>query len=278
MPQGDQLARHPRIRRMLDQQVAPLAGLHRWRRGQHALEVAEFADQLRRRLRADARHPRHVVDAVADQRLRVDQLLRRHAEFLHHLGRPDRLLLHRVEHVDARADQLHQILVGRDDRRPPPGRHRQIGIGRDQVVGLPVGQLDRRHAEGRRRVAHQDELRRELGRRLRPMRLVLVIQPVAEGGAPGIEDDGEMGAEMILQQFRQHVGEAEHRIHRRPIGPRHRRQRMKGAEDEPRPVNEYQVRRPRRRRRQAGLFFTFRLAGFGYRRVRQGKIRHDQCS
>ena len=81
---------------------------------------------------------------VADQRLHVDHLVRRDAELLHHLGRPDRLLLDRVQHLHAGADELHQVLVGRHDGRLPAGVVRRLGIGGDQVVRLPVVELDRR--------------------------------------------------------------------------------------------------------------------------------------
>ena len=125
-----QLARDARLLGMLDQHVAPLGGLHRRRRRQHRLEVAEFVDQLRGALRADAGHAGHVVDGVADQRLHLDHLVGRDAEFLHHLGRADRLLLDRVQHLDARPDQLHQVLVGGHDGhlaagRRPRSRHRR---------------------------------------------------------------------------------------------------------------------------------------------------------
>ena len=96
-------------------------------------------DQLRRGLDADARHARHVVGGIAGQRLHVDHLVGRDAEFLEHLGRADRPILHRIEHCDAVADQLHQILVRRDDGDlGAPGRGLP-GIGGDQVVGLEAG-------------------------------------------------------------------------------------------------------------------------------------------
>jgi hypothetical protein len=46
---------------------------------------------------------------------------------------------------------------------------------------------------------------------------------------------------MLAQQLGQHVAEAEHGIDRRAIGPRHRRQRVVGAEDEARPVDQDQM-------------------------------------
>ena len=86
-------------------------------------------------LRADAGHARHVVGRVADQRLHLDHLLGRDAELLHHLGRADRLLLDRVQHLHAGPDQLHQVLVGGDDG--------------DLAAGLPSRPRHRRRS-GRR--------------------------------------------------------------------------------------------------------------------------------
>ncbi len=264
MPQRDQDAGEAGVLGMLDQQVAALAGLHGGRGGEHALEVAELADQLGRGLRPDAGDARHVVDAVADQRLGVDQLLGPDAELLHHLGRADRLLLDRVQHVDAGADQLHQVLVGGHDGGAPAGGDGRVGIGRDQVVGLPVRQFDRGDTEGGGRVADQDELRHQLGRGLGSVRLVLVVEAVAEGGAAGVEDDGEMGADMILQQLGQHVGEAEHGIYRGAVRAGHRRQGMKGAEDEARAVDQDEMRRDRSAGRQGGFSRSgIRHAGLG---------------
>ena len=63
-------------------------------------------------------------------------------------------------------DQLHQVLVGRDDDHLAalgPGR---AGVGRDQVVGLVVLDLDHRQAERARGLAHHRELRHEVVRRL----------------------------------------------------------------------------------------------------------------
>ena len=56
--------------------------------------------------------------------------------------------------------------------------------------------------------------------------------------APGVEDDREVGADMVLQQAGQHVGEAEDGVDRGAVGPGHRRQGVEGAEDEARAVDQ----------------------------------------
>ncbi len=244
VPQHDQLAGQAGLVGMGDQQLAPLGRLHGRGGGQHALQVAELGQQLAGGLRADAGHAGDVVHAVAHQRQQVGHLLRAAAELLAHLVRADRLLLDRVLHDHAGADQLHQVLVGGHDRDLAARLHRSLGVGGDQVVRLPVRQLDGGHVEGGRRVPHQGELRHQLGRRRRALRLVGVVDAVAEGVPPGVEDHRQVGADMVLQQPRQHVGEAEHGVDRRAVRPGHRRQRVEGAEDEPRAVHQDQVQRP----------------------------------
>jgi hypothetical protein len=76
------------------------------------------------------RDPRHVVHRVAHQGQHVAHQFGRHAKLFHHFGNADALVLHRVEHVDmaaarALADQLHQILVRRNDRHVPALRRRR---------------------------------------------------------------------------------------------------------------------------------------------------------
>ena len=193
----------------------------------------------------------------ADQCLQVDHLVWRDAELLHHLGGPDRLLLDRIQHFHARADQLHQILVGRDDGDLTTGLHRRLGIGRDQVVRFPILKLDRWDTERLGSLADQVELRDQIVWRRRAVRLVVLVQAVTERRATGVEDDGDMRADMLPQQLRQHIGETEHCIHRRPVGARHRRQCVVGAEDKAGPVNQDQVQRPIRRRKLPGRFEDF---------------------
>ena len=57
------------------------------------------------------------------------------------------------------ADELHQILVGRDDGRVAARLAGQPRIGGDQVVGLEAFHLDAGQVEGARRLADQAELR-----------------------------------------------------------------------------------------------------------------------
>ena len=133
-------------------------------------EIAIFADQLRRGFHADARHARHVVGGIADQRLHLDDLFRRHAEFLDHLVAADALGLHTVEHRDARAHELHQILVRRDDRHIAADVDRSPRIRRDKIVRLVAIEFDARDVERSDCVANERKLRNEFFRRRRTFR------------------------------------------------------------------------------------------------------------
>ena len=72
---------------MLDQVLAPLGLLDLFGALQQSVEVAIVVDELRRSLDPDAGHARHIVGAVAGERLHVDHPLRPHAETLMHLVR-----------------------------------------------------------------------------------------------------------------------------------------------------------------------------------------------
>ena len=78
----------------------------------------------------------------------------------------DALVLHGVVHDHAVVHELHQVLVGRHDGGGGAGLAGMPRIGRDQVVGLEAGLLQAGDVEGAHRLADQRELRDEVvGRR-----------------------------------------------------------------------------------------------------------------
>ena len=232
----DQFFRQPRFLRVLDQRLPALVLLDLASARQQRFEVAIFADQLRRGLDADAGHARHVVGRIADQRLHLDDLVRRHAEFFDHRGAADPLVLHGVEHDDAVADELHQILIRRDDGGGGAGFAGLPHIGRDQIVGLEAVLFEARQIEGVHRLADELELRAQIVGRIGPVRFVIGIHRGAEGLFRLVEHHREVGRLFIrlhvAQQLPQHVAEAEHRVELQPVGfAVDRRQRVIGAKN-----------------------------------------------
>ena len=213
--------------------------------GQQRVEVAVLADELGGGLDADAGRAGDVVDRVAGQRLDVDDAVRADAELLAHLVRADGGVLHRVEHLDAAADELHQVLVRADDRdlgAPVAGLAR---IGGDQVVGLEILHLDAGQVPGAHGVADEPELRAQVVGRLGAVRLVAVEHLVAEAARRGVEDDGEMRRPLRAEardHLVQHAAETGDGADRQPVrGARQRRQRMVGPEDVGRAVDEIEM-------------------------------------
>ena len=180
-------------------------------------------DELCCRFHPDARHPRDIVARVPGERQDVAHPLRANAEPLLHFRRPDQLVLHRVPHGNPFADELHEVLVGGYDQDLARRLPRPFGVARDDVVGFKAFLLHRREIEGQRRLAHERELRRKLGRRCFPVGLVVLVDRVPEARRPGIEHDDDVVVRPVLQQPKQHVGEAEHGVHRYTVRPRHRR-------------------------------------------------------
>ncbi len=211
-----------------------------------ALQIAKLVDEKRRRLDTDPRRAGNVIDTVARQRLHVDHPLGADAELLDHALAVDPLVLHRVEQLDPVAHKLHQVLVGADDRHSPARIPRLVREGGDDIVGLIAFDLLAGDVEGLGGAAGQRELRDQVFGRRGAVGLVFVIEVVAEGAARIVEDHRHMGrriaARVILDIALEHIDEARHRADRQAVRlARERRQRVIGAEDKGRAVDQVQV-------------------------------------
>ncbi len=228
--------------RLLQFRLGDLVG-----RREYSLQVAERLDQLRRGLRPDPRHAWHIVDAVAHQREHVADLFRRNAELLQHLIPSDAPVVHRIEHVDLRLfDQLHQILVGADDRYSPARGLGRGHVARDDVVGLQPRFLDARDRKSARRGANEGKLGDQVLGRRRAVRLVLVVHRIAEGLLRLVEDHRHVrrpvGLVEAVGELPQHRRIAIDRACRLAVAVGQRRQPVIGAKDVARSVNEIEVR------------------------------------
>ena len=213
---------------------------------QQGVKVAIFLDQQGGGFQPDAGCARDVVDTVTRQRLHIDDAGRGHAELFKHLVGTDGLVLHRVEHVDAGADKLHQVLVGRNDGTAAPSRLRLQGEGGNDVIRLEPIHLDAGDVEGAGGVTSQGKLRAQVFGQGWAVGFVLVVQVIAEGVRAGVKDHGDMGGGGLAAnggKLAPHqVAEPGDGPHRQPIRfARQRRQRVIGAEDEGRAVDEVKV-------------------------------------
>lgn len=212
---------------------------------ERGFQIAIFADELGGGLGADAGDAGHIVDAVAHQREDVAKLLRLDAEFAHHIVGAAPLILHRVVHVDAGLDELHQILVGADDGDVPARRDGGLGVAGDDVVGLEPRFLDAGEGEGAGGVADHRELRNQVFRRGRAVRLILVVHVVAEGVAALVQYHCEMGRAFcfaqLIGQLPEHGGVAIDRADGLAMLVGERRKLMIGAEDIAAAVHEVEM-------------------------------------
>ena len=233
------------------QRLAPFRLLDLACSRQQRFEIAIFENELRRGLDADAGRAGHVVGRISRERLDVDHLVRPEAEILDHFRRTEAPLLavagSRVVHRHPRLDELHQVLVGRDDQYVGARFARLAGIGRDEVVGLVAVLLDRDHAEGSHGFAHQRKLGHEIGRRVGAVGLVGRIDLAPERILRLVENDRQMGRldprRSVADELEKFGRKQPHRPHRQPVGavivllilP----DRLEiGAEDERRTVDE----------------------------------------
>ena len=110
----------------------------------------------------------------------------RHAQALGGVGLVHPDLVHRrgpaaagIEQGDARADQLVEVLVARDDDRLEPALRRRPGQGADHVVGLVAGDGHERNPEGLEQLADPLDRAVEVG-------LQLLVQLFAGGLVVGV--------------------------------------------------------------------------------------------
>ena len=164
---------------------------------------------------------------IAGQRLNVDDLVGAAAKIGEHLRRRPiaplfAIARRRIVHRNARLDELHQVLVGRDDQHVGALLSRLARVGRDEIVGLVAVLFDRRQAKGAHRIAHQRKLRDEISGRIGPMALVGGIDFLAERILRFVEDDRQMGrldaGRAVAHELQQLGGEQANRADRQPVG------------------------------------------------------------
>ena len=226
--QGREALREARRLGVLAQRVARACAGHLFDVVEQALEVPPLADQLRRPLGTDPLHAGDVVARVADQRAQVADPLRRHAKALLHLGGAEARVLYPVEQGHPLAHELHQVLVGGDDRDLRV-RRRALDEGRDHVVGLDVLHLEDRDPVRLDQLAHDRDLRREILGLGLAARLVPGEEAMSEGLAARVEDHDQDVGLLVAQHLAEHVDEAVGGVRGRAVGRAQSGDREEGA-------------------------------------------------
>ena len=180
-PQRHQLARQPCLIGKFNKVFASLVLLDLGCPLEQCVEVPIGIQQLRRRLGAYAGNTRDIVGRITGERLQVDHFLRCNAPFLDNVRHADLPILHRIIHADVIGDQLHQILVGRNDGRVGTQFFRLARKGRDQIIGFKTLHLDAGYIESLRCLPDQPELRDQIFGRRGAVCLVFGIEFLAEG-------------------------------------------------------------------------------------------------
>ena len=216
--------------------------------GENPVEVAVLGQQLGRGLLPHARNAGQVVRRVAAQRGQQHVLRRRHPAALEDA----RLVVERVvadaalvvEHAHPGVlHELEAVAVARDDDHLGLALDRLGGQRGQDVVGLEARRLDHRDGQRLHDLADHVELRWQQPRRLRPARLVVLEDLVAEGGPGGVEGHRQRGGSLLPDEVHQHGGEAVHgvgdhagrggqRVGQRVVGPegqRHAIEQQQGA-------------------------------------------------
>ena len=228
---------------LFDQLLAALWLLDLVRLREKRFQIAVLIDQFGGSLDADALDARHVIGAVAGQRLHLDHLVGADAELLDHVFGADGLVLHAVPQRDAVADELHQVLVRRDDGDV----HALLGglgrVGGDQVVGLVVLHLHGGDVHRLGRLADQRELRDQVLGRIGAVCLVVGIDVIAERLARLVENHRDVVGLGVLDKLQQHTGIDVGGVGGRAVRARHLRAAAAhpgevGPEDEPGSVDQ----------------------------------------
>jgi hypothetical protein len=242
-----------RLRHAIDVRVDPV-------------ERAVGRQEIRRRLRTDARDPMDVVGGITDQGKKIMEAARRHPPLLLDLGRAEDLVAHRVpqDHpLVVIVNELHQVLVGADDDDAEPRSNGPLRDGRDEVVGLHAVHLVDGDVVAADNLLAALHLLRKVRRRLGALGLVARVHLVTEGRPLRVHRDREVVGPAPSDDLLQHVHGPHDRVRRLPLRRAERGDRVVGAEHVARKVDEIEVLFAPRGRQASAVRRGSRGRGFG---------------
>ena len=173
-----------------------------------------------------------VVGLIADQGQVIADKFRRNPHFCGYARNVEVQIFIGVDHADAAADQLRQVLVVGDDNGLAAVGNGTAGESGDDVIGLKFGiGDDQRHTGGDQELLDAVHLAVQIRRGRRPVCLVVGGEAVAEGRPRRVEDEGEMRRPVVFAEGAQQVDHAVNGRCRLAPGVVHGRQGVVAAED-----------------------------------------------
>ena len=115
--------------------------------GENSFEGLELLKKRRRLLRSDEWHAWHVIDRIADERLKVDHLIGADTPIGEQRGFVEVRVLSQIENLDLWSQQLAGVFVAGDDPHLIASRDGLSRQRRDHVVGFPSGAAHDRNAK-----------------------------------------------------------------------------------------------------------------------------------
>ena len=194
---------------------------------EHVVEGPVRQKQLRRDLRPDQRHARHVVRRVTHEREIIDDLLRPYAPLGPQFVRPHERVRTEVEQPHPLRKQLPGVLVGRGEHAFAAVALHLPGDRGQDVVGLVAGHFQARDPHHREELPHERDLRHEVGRHLGPVGLVGLEPLVAKRRPRGVERAEQIVGLLLLDDVEQVAREAVDGRDGRALRRRHLGQRVK---------------------------------------------------
>ncbi len=209
---------------------------------QQTVERSELGDQLLGALLADARDAGDAVDRVTPQAHDVDDFLGGQSEGFGRRVAVEHRFAAGVEEVDVLSDELKEVLVGGCEHDVVAGVAGAAGECADDVISLIARGLDDRNPESLAYLADERNLHGEVVRHRFPVLLVVLELLVAQILALDVERHRHGVRLVLLEELPQHLDESVDGVGREPFGVRQTADRVVGAVEVVRSVDQVESR------------------------------------
>src|SRR3990172_4029543 len=184
----------------------------------------------------------NIIAWIPHQAHNLDHPARLDAEFFLDPVDGDPFVLGRVEQAHSFTHKLHQVLVSGDDHDPDALSGKKTGQSGDEIIGLISLELPNGDIHGLKHLADVGKLGNEIGRGLRAIALVFLVEVVTKRHAAGIQKNRQINRLIPLEKLECHSRKAVDSGGWQPRGIAKGRKGKKGAEDIGAAVDEINTR------------------------------------